>query len=71
MRSGRSRHSSGYYLPNKGYELRLIQDFLGHRDPKHTVDHIIGPLARRLPAASAVSFLQLASGQKSPGGERG
>jgi Phage integrase family len=33
----RSRHSSGYYLANKGYDLRLIQDYLGHRNPKHTV----------------------------------
>ena len=31
------RHSCGYYLANKGYDLRLIQDYLGHRDPKHTV----------------------------------
>ncbi len=28
------RHSSGYYLANKGHDLRLIQDYLGHRDPK-------------------------------------
>ncbi|MBL4828581.1 MAG: tyrosine-type recombinase/integrase [Aliivibrio sp.] len=33
------RHSCGYYLANKGYELRLIQDYLGHRDPKHTVHY--------------------------------
>ncbi|WP_102285270.1 tyrosine-type recombinase/integrase [Vibrio lentus] len=31
------RHSCGYYLANKGYDLRLIQDYLGHRDPKHIV----------------------------------
>jgi type 1 fimbriae regulatory protein FimB len=31
------RHSCGYYLTNRGYDLRLIQDYLGHRDPKHTV----------------------------------
>ncbi|PJB37259.1 MAG: DNA recombinase [Deltaproteobacteria bacterium CG_4_9_14_3_um_filter_51_14] len=30
------RHSCGYYLANKGYDTRLIQDYLGHRDPKHT-----------------------------------
>jgi len=30
------RHSCGFYLANKGYDLRLIQDYLGHRDPKHT-----------------------------------
>ena len=31
------RHSCGYYLANQGYDIRLIQDYLGHRDPKHTV----------------------------------
>jgi type 1 fimbriae regulatory protein FimB len=30
------RHSCGYYLANNGHDLRLIQDYLGHRDPKHT-----------------------------------
>jgi type 1 fimbriae regulatory protein FimB len=33
------RHSCGYYLANKGFDLRLIQDYLGHRDPKHTVHY--------------------------------
>ena len=27
------RHSCGFALANKGYDLRLIQDYLGHRDP--------------------------------------
>jgi type 1 fimbriae regulatory protein FimB len=27
------------YLANRGYDLRLIQDYLGHRDPKHTVHY--------------------------------
>ncbi len=31
------RHSCGYYLANKGVDFRTAQDFLGHRDPKHTV----------------------------------
>jgi type 1 fimbriae regulatory protein FimB len=31
------RHSCGYYFANRGYDLRLILDYLGHRDPKHTV----------------------------------
>ncbi len=30
------RHSCGYALANKGQDFRLIQDWLGHRDPKHT-----------------------------------
>ena len=33
------RHSFGFYLANKGYDLRLIQDYLGHRDPKHTAHY--------------------------------
>lgn len=33
------RHSCGYYLANHGHDLRLIQDYLGHRDPKHTVHY--------------------------------
>ena len=33
------RHSCGFCLANQGYDLRLIQDYLGHRDPKHTVHY--------------------------------
>ena len=33
------RHSCGFSLANHGYDLRLIQDYLGHRDPKHTVHY--------------------------------
>ncbi|MGD2109960.1 MAG: tyrosine-type recombinase/integrase [Phycisphaerae bacterium] len=33
------RHSCGFYLASQGYDLRLIQDYLGHRDPKHTVHY--------------------------------
>lgn len=28
------RHSCGFYLADQGYDLRLIQDYLGHRDPE-------------------------------------
>lgn len=31
------RHSCGYYLANRGIDLRTTQDYLGHKDPKHTV----------------------------------
>ena len=34
-----SRHSCGFALTNKGYDLRLIQDYLGHRDSKHTTQY--------------------------------
>jgi type 1 fimbriae regulatory protein FimB len=33
------RHACGYYLANAGYDMRLIQDYLGHRDPKHTAHY--------------------------------
>ena len=33
------RHSCGFYLANLGYDLRVIQDYLGHRDPKHTAQY--------------------------------
>ncbi len=31
------RHSTGYYLANRGYDTRLVQDYLGHRNIMHTV----------------------------------
>lgn len=31
------RHACGYYLANKGCDLRLIQDYLGHRYVQNTV----------------------------------
>lgn len=30
------RHACGYYLANKGFDTRLIQEWLGHRDIKNT-----------------------------------
>jgi type 1 fimbriae regulatory protein FimB len=33
------RHSRGFALANRGYDLRLIQDYLGRRDPRHTVHY--------------------------------
>nr|WP_261905544.1 tyrosine-type DNA invertase [Escherichia coli]CAH8250718.1 ISKra4 family transposase ISCep1 [Escherichia coli] len=31
------RHSCGYYLADRGTDTRLIQDYLGHRNIRHTV----------------------------------
>jgi integrase len=31
------RHSCEYWLANQGYDTRLIQDWLGHRNIEHTV----------------------------------
>jgi type 1 fimbriae regulatory protein FimB len=33
------RHSCGFYLADKGIDLRTMQDYLGHRDPKHTAHY--------------------------------
>ncbi len=33
------RHSCGYYLASKGYDTRLIQDYLGHKQIQHTVKY--------------------------------
>ena len=30
------RRSAGYALSNRGHDFRLLQDFMGHRDPRHT-----------------------------------
>ena len=33
------RHACGYCLANRGHDLRLIQDYLGHREPRHTAHY--------------------------------
>lgn len=33
------RHSCGYWLANEGYDTRLIQDYLGHKNIQHTVKY--------------------------------
>ena len=40
------RHSCGFALANKGNDLRLIQDYLGHRDPRHTAHYTRTAAAR-------------------------
>ncbi len=32
-------HACGYALANTGHDLRMIQDYLGYRDPKHIAIH--------------------------------
>jgi type 1 fimbriae regulatory protein FimB/type 1 fimbriae regulatory protein FimE len=34
------RHSCGYYLGERGADLRLIQQYLGHTDIRHTVRYV-------------------------------
>lgn len=34
------RHSCGYYLAERGLDLRLIQSYLGHKDIRHTVRYV-------------------------------
>jgi len=33
------RHSCGYNFVDKGTDLRTMQDYLGHRDSKHTAHY--------------------------------
>ncbi|HXF55286.1 MAG TPA: tyrosine-type recombinase/integrase [Hyphomicrobiaceae bacterium] len=33
------RHACGFYLADQGTDLRTMQDYLGHRDPKHTAHY--------------------------------
>ena len=40
------RHSCGYYLANRGYDTRLVQDCLGHRNIAHTVRYTRTAAAR-------------------------
>ena len=39
LRPRRIHHSRGFYLANQGYDLRLNQDYVGHRDPKRTIHY--------------------------------
>lgn len=36
------RHACGYVLANEGADTRLIQDYLGHRNIRHTVRYTTG-----------------------------
>ncbi|CAG1773207.1 Tyrosine recombinase XerD [uncultured bacterium] len=40
------RHACGYYLANKGCDLRLIQDYLGHNQIQNTVRYTVLNAAR-------------------------
>ena len=34
------RHACGYYLAERGADLRLIQAYLGHREVRHTTRYV-------------------------------
>lgn len=40
------RHACGYELAERGTDTRLIQDYLGHRNIRHTVRYTAGNAAR-------------------------
>lgn len=40
------RHACGYELAEQGIDTRLIQDYLGHRNIRHTVHYTAGNAAR-------------------------
>lgn len=40
------RHGCGYELAEQGLDTRLIQDYLGHRNIRHTVHYTAGNAAR-------------------------
>ena len=40
------RHGCGYDLANQGLDTRLIQDYLGHKNIRHTVHYTAGNAAR-------------------------
>lgn len=40
------RHACGYELAEQGMDTRLIQDYLGHRNIRHTVHYTAGNSAR-------------------------
>jgi site-specific recombinase XerD len=53
------RHSCGYRLANNRTDPRVMQDLLGHRDPKHTAHYTRIAAARR-------ADVGLAETQKAP-----
>jgi site-specific recombinase XerD len=40
------RHTCGFLLANAGNDSRVIQDYLGHRDPRHTARYTRTAAAR-------------------------
>ncbi|EMF07032.1 type 1 fimbriae regulatory protein [Serratia marcescens VGH107] len=40
------RHACGYNLAERGNDTRLIQDYLGHRNIRHTVIYTVANVAR-------------------------
>jgi type 1 fimbriae regulatory protein FimB len=56
------RHSTGYFLANRGYDTRLIQDYLGHKNITHTVRYTrtAANRFRRTPALNPVTDVSAA-----------
>ena len=50
------RHAAGYTLANEGVDTRLIQDFLGHADIRHTAQHVRVHLKTCTPPASPLVY---------------
>ena len=63
------RHSAGYALSNKGHDFRLLQDFMGHRDPWNQAAICSHRPARAssAPAARAAADRHLRFGVEIPG----
>ena len=55
------RHSCGYYLADQGTDLRTMQDYHSHRDPKHTAHYtrVAGHRFEGLEVAEVPSRLSL------------
>jgi hypothetical protein len=54
------RHSCGFYLADWGTDLRM-QDYLGHRDPKHTAHY---SRVAGMPVRGAVAMRKRPLGRK-------
>ncbi|MHC0025534.1 tyrosine-type DNA invertase [Enterobacter vonholyi] len=61
------RHACGYELAERGTDTRLIQDYLGHRNIRHTVRYTASNAARFVGLWDRENILDRNNGQKSEG----